>query len=98
MLPRTFSQLRTSFDFWTLHCQFCTVGAAHFSVAPIFLFLYDRDHIRMKKNSSKLKTQPPADAPKEDIDALRRAIDELDTRIVALINERAANAVKIGAL
>ena len=50
----------------------------------------------MKKNSSKLKAQLPSD--EDGIDALRSAIDDLDTKIVALINERAAKAMKIGAL
>jgi len=49
----------------------------------------------MKKTTSKLSEQTP---PEENIEGLRKAIDEIDTKIVALINERASNAVKIGAL
>ena len=44
-------------------------------------------------------TLPHCPEPKvADIDALRRGIDDLDSGIVSLINERAANAIKIGAL
>ena len=56
----------------------------------------------MKKKSGKFTTHPaspgPVPASGEGIDGLRRTIDELDVKIVSLINERAANAMKIGAL
>ncbi len=50
----------------------------------------------MKKKSSKLAVQEPS--LEVGIEQWRHAIDELDTKIVALINERAQNAMKIGAL
>src|SRR3954471_16379315 len=41
---------------------------------------------------------PPAEKTGPDMEALRRKIDVLDEQIVKLVNERAANASKIGAL
>src|SRR6185295_12555988 len=61
----------------------------------------------MKKPSARLPAQPRktptappslSAVPPTEIDGLRRKIDDLDAQIVALINARAINAQKIGAL